>query len=326
MNYSLNLQSDFMDSEYQKWKSDPQSVGREWRIFFEGFELAGSPGQTGEGFCDKKEMWRQCGVQELIYRYRELGHILTCLDPLGRCETTHSLLELSGFGLSEEDLDRLFYTPPTLFRQETSLKQIISALRQTYCGPVGVEYMHLQDPHERFWLQERMEPSRNKPRFNRDEKLEILNKLCQATLFEHFLHTRYVGQKRFSLEGAEVVIPMLDALLRYVSGNGCREVLMGMAHRGRLNIQVNVLNKLYEHLFCEFEEHYDPHSLFGSGDVKYHRGYMVELELGDSGRLRGVDPKQSRAISKRLTRCLKDWLSQDRNSLEKMAAIWCFPF
>jgi 2-oxoglutarate dehydrogenase E1 component len=287
-NYSLNMQADFIDSEYQKWKSNPESVSHEWRMFFEGFELGA--GQGSAGFCDKNDLLKQCGVQELIYRYRDLGHILTCLDPLGRCENTHELLELSSFGLTKEDLDRLFYPPATLFRQEASLRQILAALRQTYCGSVGVEYMHLQDPGERLWLQERMEPERNRPRFSRDEKLEILNKLCQATLFEHFLHTRYVGQKRFSLEGAEAVIPMLDALLKYAWRGGCREVLMGMAHRGRLNIQVNVLNKLYEHLFCEFEEHYDPQSLFGSGDVKYHRGYMVDMELGEVQGLRVFIP------------------------------------
>jgi 2-oxoglutarate dehydrogenase E1 component len=290
MNYSVNLQAGFIDSQYQKWKSNPQSVGREWGIFFEGFELAARPGQDSAGFCDKKEMLKQCGVQELIYRYRDLGHMLTCLDPLGRCDDTHALLDISGFGLSEEELDRLFYAPVTLFQQETPLRQIIEALRQTYCGSVGVEYMHLQDPGERLWLQERMEPSRNRSSFSREERLEILNKLCQGALFEKFLHTRYVGQKRFSLEGADVVIPMLDALLRYARGAGCREIIMGMAHRGRLNIQVNVLNKLYEHLFCEFEEHYDPQSLFGSGDVKYHRGYMVDLELRGAGPLRVFIP------------------------------------
>jgi 2-oxoglutarate dehydrogenase E1 component len=290
MNYSLSLHADFIDSEYQKWKSNPESVSREWRVFFEGFELGARPEQVSAGFCDKNEMMRQCGVQELIYRYRDLGHLLTCLDPLGRCEDTPALLDLSAFGLSENDLDKPFYAPSTLFERETPLRQIVSALRETYCRSIGVEYMHLQDPGERLWLQERMEPSRNKPRFTREEKLEILNKLCQATLFEHFLHTRYVGQKRFSLEGAEVVIPMLGALLKLAEGGGCREIIMGMAHRGRLNIQVNVLNKLYEHLFCEFEEHYDPQSLFGSGDVKYHRGYTVDLESSDGRQLRVLIP------------------------------------
>ena len=285
MNYSLSLHADLIDSEYKKWKSNPESVSREWQLFFDGFELAARPEQVSAGFCDKNELMRQCNVQELIYRYRDLGHILTCLDPLARCADTHSLLDLSGFGLSEEDLDRLFYAPATLFQQQVPLRQIISALRETYCHSIGVEYMHLQDPLERVWLQERMEPSRNRPQFSGDEKREILNKLCQATLFEHLLHTRYVGQKRFSLEGAEIIVSMLDTLVRHASRGGCREILLGMAHRGRLNIQVNVLNKLYQHLFCEFEEHYDPQSLYGSGDVKYHRGYMAELQLGDAQHL-----------------------------------------
>ncbi len=290
MNYSLSLNADLIDSEYKKWISNPDSVSPEWRIFFDGFELAARPEQVSADFYDKSELLRQRNVQELIYRYRDLGHILTCLDPLARCSQTHSLLDLSAFGLSDEDLDRLFYAPATLFQQEVPLRQIISALQETYCRSIGVEYMHLQDPQERAWLQERMEPSRNRPRFSRDEKLAILNKLCQATLFEHLLHTRYVGQKRFSLEGAEIIVPMLDALVRHAWRGGCREILLGMAHRGRLNIQVNVLNKLYQHLFCEFEEHYDPQSIYGSGDVKYHRGYMADLQLGDAQQLRVYVP------------------------------------
>ena len=285
MNYSLSLNADLIDSEYKKWKSNPESVSREWRIFFDGFELAARPEQVSAGFCDKNELLRQCNVQELIYRYRDLGHIMTCLDPLARCTDTCGLLDLSGFGLSDEDLDRVFYAPSTLFQQEAPLRHIVEALQETYCGAIGVEYMHLQDPQERTWLQERMEPSRNRPQFSRDEKLAILNKLCQATLFEHLLHTRYVGQKRFSIEGAEVIVPMLDTLVRHAGRGGCREILMAMAHRGRLNIQVNVLNKPYQDLFCEFEEHYDPQSLFGSGDVKYHRGFMSDLQLGDAQQL-----------------------------------------
>ncbi|MGC8494455.1 MAG: 2-oxoglutarate dehydrogenase E1 component [Syntrophobacteraceae bacterium] len=291
MNYSLNLQADYIESEYLKWKSNPESVEREWRVFFEGFDLAARSEKGGGEVFDRSEILRQCGVQELIYRYRDLGHLLTCLDPLGRCEQEHALLSLSAFGLSEKDLERSFYTPTTLFAQDTPLREIVSALKQTYCRSIGVEYMHLQDPGERHWLQERMEPGRNRPDLSRAERLEILNKLCQATLFEHFLHTRYVGQKRFSLEGAEIVTAMLHFLLRHAGEAGCREILLGMAHRGRLNIQVNVLGKLFEHLFCEFEEHYDPQSLFGSGDVKYHRGYMVEaLDVGEGRQIRVLIP------------------------------------
>ncbi len=287
MNFSLSLNADFIDSQYQIWKSDPGSVSREWQAFFEGFDLASSgPRQVSAGFCDKAELLSQCHVQELIYRYRDLGHLLACLDPLIQCPSSHPLLDLPEFGISEEDLDKWFYTPPSLHPEQATLREILSALRETYCGSVGVEYMHLQDPHERLWLQERMETTRNRPRFSREEKLQILNKLCQATLFEQFLHTRYVGQKRFSIEGAEVIVVMLDALVRHAGLNGCGEIVMGMAHRGRLNIQANVMGKLYEHIFCEFEDHYDPQSIYGAGDVKYHRGYMAELDLEGSGPMR----------------------------------------
>lgn len=286
MNISFSLNAEFMDLQYRKWKSDPGSVTREWQVFFEGFELGLQPERTGAGFCDKGELLGQCGVHELIHRYRDLGHLLSCLDPLAQCTDHHPLLDLSAFGLSDADLGRTFFTPSTLFPEQAPLRDILAALRETYCGSLGAEYMHLQDPDERAWLQDRMEPCRNRPGVETDEKLRILNKLCQATAFEQFLHTRYIGQKRFSIEGAEVIVAMMDALVRHAHEHGCREVVMGMAHRGRLNIQVNVLNKLYEAVFCEFEDHYDPHSIYGAGDVKYHRGFMTDLHIDGGDPLR----------------------------------------
>lgn len=285
MNFSLSLNAELIDSQYKMWKSDPLSVGAEWRLFFEGFELALPAGRTTVGFCEREELFRQCGVQEMIHRYRDIGHLLSCLDPLSRCPRNHHLLDLPAFGLSEDDLERRFFAPPTLFQGEVSLKEIVSALRETYCRSMGIEYMHLQDPHERLWLQERIEPKRNRTSISAGEKVRILRKLCEAYLFEQFLHTRYIGQKRFSIEGAEVIIPVLDALLHHARAHGCREIEIGLAHRGRLNIQVSVLNKPFEWIFCEFEEHYDPQSIYGAGDVKYHRGYMADLDL-DEGPLR----------------------------------------
>lgn len=280
MNLSLSLNAEFIDSQYQKWKADPQGLGREWQAFFEGFELSSSMERTGAGFCDRGELLRQCSVQELIYRYRDLGHLLSCLDPLALCPTSYPLLDLTALGLSESDLDRSFFAPQTLFPEgQAPLGEILSALRETYCRSVGVEYMHLQDPSERLWIQERLEPARNHARFSDEEKKRIFNKLCRANLFEQFIHLRYVGQKRFSVEGAEVIVPMMDALVRHAVRAGCREILLGMAHRGRLNIQVNVLGKPYEWIFCEFEDHYDPESIYGTGDVKYHRGFTTDLAV-----------------------------------------------
>lgn len=284
MEFSLGLNAEFIDSQYRLWKSDPRSVPRDWQIFFEGFELAGFPGPSG--ICDREQVLRQVRVQELIHRYRDLGHLLACLDPLVSCPYNHPLLDLSAFKLSEKDLDRTFYAPRFLHSDRMTLREIVKVLKDTYCRSIGVEYMHLQDPSERLWLQERMEPTRNRPQLSRDEKILILNKLCQATSFEQFLHTTYIGQKRFSIEGAEVVVAMMEALVRRASENGCREMILGMAHRGRLNVQVNILQKLYEDIFCEFEDHYDPVSMVGSGDVKYHKGYLADVRTGGDRLLR----------------------------------------
>lgn len=284
MEFSIGWNADYIDAQYRLWKSDPRQVSLEWRIFFEGFELASFPEPSG--ICDREEVLLQAGVQELIHRYRDIGHLLACLDPLASCPIDHPLLRLSSFNLSEEALDRNVQAPGFLHSKRMPLREIVSNLRDTYCGSVGVEYMHLQDPSERAWLQDRMEPIRNRPDPAADEKLAILSVLTRATLFEQFLHTKYVGQKRFSLEGAEVVTAMLDSLLRRAAEAQCREVILGMAHRGRLNVLVNVLRKPYSDIFCEFEDHYDPESMVGSGDVKYHKGYMADLEIPGGRSLR----------------------------------------
>ncbi len=277
MDFSLAWNADFIDAQYQLWRLDPGKVSREWRIFFEGFELAGSPEREVRGICDRDQVLKQARVQELIHRYRDIGHLLACLDPLAACPVDHPLFSLSILGLDEEDLDRVFHTPKHLGKGQSTLRDLVGRLREIYCRSVGVEYMHVQDPGERLWLHERLESTSNTEGPTAEDKLRILNKLCQATLFEQFIHTRYVGQKRFSVEGAEGVVAMLDALVHHASGIGCREIILGMAHRGRLNVQVNVLEKPYETVFCEFEDNYDPDSIVGAGDVKYHKGYLADL-------------------------------------------------
>jgi 2-oxoglutarate dehydrogenase E1 component len=270
--------AEFIDSLYQRWQSDPEGVPREWRTFFEGFEFAASSGAGKEEVCSRGELLRQARVEILISRHRELGHLLACLDPLETCSLEHPLLSLDGLGLTEEDLEKTFFTPSLVDTEKLSLGEIVEMLRATYCHSVGVEYMHMQDPGERRWLQERMEPVRNRTRFQAEEKRRILRFLTEAMQFDQFLHNKYLSQKRFSIQGAEAVVPMMDALIRHVAGGGCREVILGMAHRGRLNVQVNNLGKPFEAVFCEFEDSYDPDSLVGSGDVKYHKGYLSEVE------------------------------------------------
>ena len=279
MEIPFAVNADFVDSLYQRWQSDPKSVSREWQVFFEGFELGAEGECRAAAICEKTQVLRQSRVEQLIHRYRDVGHLLSCLDPLMACTPEHPLLSLQAFDLAEEDLDRTFFVPTTLGAEPMALRDIIGALRMTYGRSVGVEYMHLQDPSERLWLQERMEPVRNQPALGKEMQIRILNKLQQATVFDQFLHTKYVGQKRFSIEGAEVIVPMLDAVFHHEAERGCREIIMGMAHRGRLNVQTNVLEKLYEAIFCQFEDSYDPGSLVGSGDVNYHLGYLADLKI-----------------------------------------------
>ncbi len=318
--------AEFIEEQYRLWKADPNNVAPDWRSFFAGFELAASREREAVLVCDEDQVQRQSRIETLIHRYRDVGHLLACLDPLVACPTDHPLLDLSAFDLENEDLEREFYTD--LFPQtgRATLREIIQALRETYCRSIGVEYMHLQDPDERRWLQERMEPLRNRPSLSGEERARILEKLFQANLFEQFLNRRYPGQTRFSLEGAEVVIPMLDALVRHVAGQGCREIILGMSHRGRLNVQVNVLEKPYRDVFCEFESSYDPESIVGSGDVKYHNGFVSDVRIAEgtfmrmvlvanSSHLESVDP-----VVEGLARARQDLLG-DREGKRVLALL-----
>lgn len=286
MNIPFAMNAEFVDSQYQRWRADAGSVSRDWQLFFEGFELGVGGEEKAAGICDQRQVLRQARVGELIHRYRDVGHLLSCLDPLAACPMDHPLLDPAAFELTEDDRDLLFFVPRTLGPGLMRLNELIQALRETYCRSIGIEYLHLQDPGERLWLQERMEPSRNRPDPDSATQRRILEKLYQATLFEQFLHARYAGQKRFSIEGAEVIVAMLDALFHREAARGCRECILGMAHRGRLNVQTNVLGKPYEAVFCQFEDSYDPDSLAGSGDVKYHTGYLADFETGPNQGLR----------------------------------------
>ncbi len=265
---SYNLAA--IENAYQRWCEDPASVDESWRLFFQGFEFGASmPAPAPDGRA-------QTGVVRLIYAYRDLGHFLARLDPLSEDRARHPLLELSEFGLSDADLDRTFDVSAFEGLSTAPLRELLKALRDTYCRTIGVEYMHIQDTHIRRWLRERMEPCRNQPSFGHDQKIRILKNLHYAELFERFLHTRYVGQKRFSLEGAETLIPILDAIVEKAPEMGVREIVMGMAHRGRLNVLANILRKPYEDIFGQFEENYLPDSIDGDGDVKYHLGFSSD--------------------------------------------------
>jgi 2-oxoglutarate dehydrogenase E1 component len=261
---------DAIEAAYQRWQHDPATVDESWRAFFEGFELAAARSVAPLDTC------AQTGIVRLIDAYRDLGHFLAHLDPLSESRATHPLLELSEFGLAEADLDRTFDTSHFLGLPRATLRELLAALRETFCRTIGVEYLHIQDTHIRRWLQERMEPRRNQPNLPRRQKLRVLMNLHYAELFEKFLHTRYVGQKRFSLEGAETLIPLLDAVVEKAAELGVREMVLGMAHRGRLNVLANILGKPYQEVFAEFEDNYLPDSIDGDGDVKYHLGFSSD--------------------------------------------------
>jgi len=215
-------------------------------------------------------------VMQLIQMYRTNGHMLANLNPLSFGPGQSPELELSYFGLSVWDMDREFYCAGLGGKEKAPLRDILHMLRTTYCGYVGVEFMHVLNLQERFWLRDRMESTNNRSELSKSDKHQILHKLNQAEAFESFLHKKYVGHKRFSLEGAETVIPMIDFMLENGGRLGIDEVYLGMAHRGRLNVLVNSMGKSYSRIFSEFEGFLDPTTRQGSGDVKYHLGTTGE--------------------------------------------------
>ena len=278
--------AEYIDAQYKQWKNAPQTLSREWRLFFEGFDLAASGTMPSEDAADEEQLRRQSRVQTLIYRYRDIGHLMACLDPLAPCPMDHPLLNLDAFKLTTQDLDRKFASRRLTQSGRAPLREIIQALKETYCHSVGVEFMHLQDPGERTWLLDRMEPVRNQRPLDPSAKYRVLEQLYQASLFEQFINKKYIAVTRFSLEGGDAIIPALDNLLNHVAQKGCQEIILGMAHRGRLNVQAHILRRPYEDIFSEFESCYNPDDLIGAGDVKYHNGILSDVEISDSQKLR----------------------------------------
>jgi len=215
---------------------------------------------------------KQAAVQQLIHMYRVRGHLIAHTNPLADDIPTHEELELARYGLTLWDLDRPFLTGGLGGRDQATLREILATLREAYCGTVSIEYMHIQDPEQKAWIQARVEGQDATVWLTRDDKRRILGGLGDAEAFERFLGTKYIGHKRFSLEGAESLIPMLDRLLAGAAAAGTEDVVVGMAHRGRLNVLANILGKSYEKIFREFEGDLDPLSREGTGDVKYHLG------------------------------------------------------
>ncbi len=271
---------DLVEEYQRRWRDDPDSVDESWRHFFEGYEFGAAtpvPTSSPPPRPAPPSVPRSLeAVPRLVDAYRESGHVLADLDPLGLSprRQTDEQLELANFGLDEADLDRHFQSEINP-RGRAPLREILDVLRETYCRTVGVEFMHIRDREIRRWLIERMEPTRNEPGFDIKKKRRIIYKLNEAELFETFLHKNFIGQKRFSLEGGEMLIPLLDALIERASGLGTREIVLGMPHRGRLNVLANILHKPYGAIFGEFEGNM-PETVGGDGDVKYHLGFSAD--------------------------------------------------
>src|ERR1051326_7671254 len=260
---------DAIEWAYERWRHDPAAVDASWKRLFTELGFTDVTGATGSAGLAGN-------IIRLVDAYRALGHLLAHLDPLNDQQRSLPLLEPSEFGFSDQDLDAKFETSHFLGVSDATLRDLIDALRQTYCRTIGVEYLHIGDPRVRRWLQERMEPIRNQPSYTRERRIRILRQLHSAEHFERFLHTTYVGQKRFSLEGAETLIPLLDAVVERAADHGVREIVFGMPHRGRLNVLDNILEKPFAEIFSEFEENFEPLATGGAGDVRYHIGFSSD--------------------------------------------------
>lgn len=235
-----------------------------------------TPGMVRDSLSDQDMIHKQAAVLQLIRAYRVRGHLQADVNPLGYEWIYHKELDPATYGLTIWDLDREFVTGGLSDAGLRPLRSILNILRHSYTRRIGTEFMHISDPEEKRWIQERIEPNGSEYTMSDEEKRRMLEKLNAAEAFETFLHTKYIGHKRFSLEGSETVIPMLDRILSDSADKGVQEVVMGMAHRGRLNVLANILEKPYEVIFSEFEGSIDPTTTQGSGDVKYHLGAKGE--------------------------------------------------
>ncbi|GAA4185463.1 2-oxoglutarate dehydrogenase E1 component [Sphingobacterium ginsenosidimutans] len=285
LTYLSNADSAYVDGLYQSYKQDPQSVDFGWQKFFEGFDFGQNAGGTTSsvGEATPEHVLKEINVLNMINGYRDRGHLFTHTNPVRERRKYYPGKELETFGLAEADMNTVFNAGVEVGLGPATLKDIRQLVEDTYCRSIGAEFKYIRNPEKIKWLQDRMEADRNMPKFSLDTKKRILNKLNDAVVFENFLGTKFLGQKRFSLEGAESLIPALDSVIEKGSEIGIQEFVIGMAHRGRLNVLTNIMGKSYKSIFSEFEgKTYadDPEVNFG-GDVKYHLGFSSEVKTND---------------------------------------------
>lgn len=299
----LRANPDYVDSLYRRFLADKDSVDPTWALFFAGIEWAANGraraslrGASGEPIvltptgalpegAEEVALAPALRIYDLVHTYRSFGHLIADLDPLSDGPRSHPLLDLAEFGFSEEDLDLTVECSAFSGFQEGTIGEFLEALRATYCGTIGVEYMEAADKEQRDWLQQRMEPVLNHPALTGQRRREILEEIVAADTFEETIHRRFPGAKRFSLEGGTTLIPLLTTMVEAAAANGVDEIVMGMAHRGRLNVLAHVLCKPYRQILAEFVGRPLAPEIGGHGDVKYHLGYSRDCETAGRRRI-----------------------------------------
>lgn len=290
--YISNAHPAFIEALYKDYQTQPETIDTEWKKFFEGFDFAlqqnpAAHTQNGNGSAVPTSDSRQAAtaqtlfelkVYALITAYRQKGHLESKTNPIKPRKDRHAHLQLSDFGLSDADLD----TPASVSTEiglpnNATLRQIADRLQQVYCGSMGFEFAYITNPEALAWLKNKIETLNGSYGFSVNKKKRILEKLNESAVFEEFLHRKYQGEKRFSLEGGESTIPALDAIITKAGALGVEEVIIGMAHRGRLNVLSNIMGKTYEQIFSEFENTLPTDLTMGDGDVKYHLGYSSQI-------------------------------------------------
>ncbi len=281
--------TEFFADLYDQYLENPDNLEPSWRSFFQGFDFGSSAyggtspveqiasaAETQDFSKVSEKLQKEFNVLKLIEGYRTRGHLFTKTNPVRERRVFTPSLELENFGLSQADLQTVFDAAKVMYLEPTTLESILKHLDRIYCQSIGVEYMYIRKPEVIKWIQERIGVNDNRPKYSVEQKKQILLKLNEAVSFENFLHTKYVGQKRFSLEGGESLIPGLDALIEAAAEKGVEQFVMGMAHRGRLNVLANIFGKPTQDIFSEFDgKDYDDDALF-DGDVKYHLGLTAD--------------------------------------------------
>lgn len=280
--YIFNAHPKVIDKMYNDYIADPDKVDEGWRLFFQGFDFNSPNGtsETVDTIMGDTQVSKEFSVLSIIHGFRQRGHLIAQTNPIRPRKDREAMLELRNYGLSDSDLDERFKAGGEIGMPNATLREIVDRLFLVYANDIGIEYVHIENNERRKWLRDKIESRSYEPDYgiSLDKKNRILEKLNDAVIFERFLHTKYIGQKRFSLEGGESTIAALDGIITEGAEFGVEEVVIGMAHRGRLNVLANIMQKTYEHIFNEFEGVAEADLRYGSGDVKYHLGYSSQIK------------------------------------------------